>query len=206
MSKQKLHYSDGKSNKFWLITLEGCTQTVSYGKVGTNGQTKTKEFTTAAEAKRSYEKLIQAKLKKGYNAAEASVTNPAQSTNAEEPIQQAETKTPAADDSVLATVRSESQPAITAVTITRSIELEPVFWLWATWRQHLPQQRPKRTPFNQQEALARLAKVPVRRYGWEWDWSEAQIVVSLSREEAHFWFTAMTEANRDINPLLSLSE
>jgi len=45
-------------------------------------------------------------------------------------------------DSVPATKRSGSQPAMSADTIIRSLDLDPEDWLWATWRQHLPKPRP----------------------------------------------------------------
>ncbi len=58
--------SDGSSNKFWDITLTGSKFTVTFGKIGTNGQTQLKEFKTDSEAQVAYEKLIAEKTKKGY--------------------------------------------------------------------------------------------------------------------------------------------
>ncbi len=66
MEKRSLHYKDDKSDKFWTITLDSCNQTVHYGRTGSLGQTETKTFSTAEQAKQSVEKLIQQKLKKGY--------------------------------------------------------------------------------------------------------------------------------------------
>ncbi|NEQ48486.1 MAG: WGR domain-containing protein [Leptolyngbya sp. SIOISBB] len=66
MKQQSLQYSDGKSDKFWCISLDEATHTVSYGRVGTKGQTKKKEFASAAAAEKSFEKLVREKLKKGY--------------------------------------------------------------------------------------------------------------------------------------------
>lgn len=57
---------DGKSDKFWIIELSGTSHTVRYGRQGTDGQTKTKDFASASEAQASYEKLITQKEKKGY--------------------------------------------------------------------------------------------------------------------------------------------
>ena len=56
---------DGKSDKFWIIELSGTSHAVRYGRVGTDGQTKTKDF--ADEAKASYDKLVDQKVKKGYS-------------------------------------------------------------------------------------------------------------------------------------------
>jgi len=63
---ESLEFSDGKSAKFWKISVRGKTQTVNYGRLGTTGQKKTKQFETPAAAKQASEKLIEAKKKKGY--------------------------------------------------------------------------------------------------------------------------------------------
>jgi uncharacterized protein (TIGR02996 family) len=59
-------FSDATSNKFWHIELTGKTFTVTFGRVGTNGQTQTKSFPTAAAAQKEHHKLVAQKLKKGY--------------------------------------------------------------------------------------------------------------------------------------------
>jgi predicted DNA-binding WGR domain protein len=66
MERRSLQYTDAKSDKFWTITLEGKSHTVQYGRVGTTGQSQTKEFGSEAEAQKSFQKLLQEKLKKGY--------------------------------------------------------------------------------------------------------------------------------------------
>lgn len=60
-------FRDGRSDKFWEITLSGLTHTVRYGRVGTEGQSATKEFPSAEKAQASHDKLIAQKVKKGYN-------------------------------------------------------------------------------------------------------------------------------------------
>ena len=40
-------FSDAKSHKFWNIDVQGKSFTVTFGKIGTAGQTKTKEFADA---------------------------------------------------------------------------------------------------------------------------------------------------------------
>ena len=57
----------GGSRKFWEITLSGNQHTVSFGRLGTRGQTKTKTFPDAGQAKRDSERLIRSKLAKGYS-------------------------------------------------------------------------------------------------------------------------------------------
>ena len=66
MIQRNFEYQEDKSSKFWNITLEDCSHTVTYGKLGAAGRTQAKSFDTEAEAKKSYEKLIQQKQKKGY--------------------------------------------------------------------------------------------------------------------------------------------
>jgi predicted DNA-binding WGR domain protein len=57
--------SDG-SDKFWHIHLLGKSVKVTFGRVGTPGQTRTWHFTSPAQAKRAYERRIQEKLAEGY--------------------------------------------------------------------------------------------------------------------------------------------
>jgi uncharacterized protein (TIGR02996 family) len=57
---------DGKSNKFWNIDLKGNAFTVTFGRIGSAGQTQTKEFADAAKAQKEHDKLVKEKLAKGY--------------------------------------------------------------------------------------------------------------------------------------------
>ncbi|MGZ3423537.1 MAG: WGR domain-containing protein, partial [Polyangiales bacterium] len=61
--------SEGTSNKFWEIELEGSSFTTRYGRIGTEGQVTTKSFATPVEAKKAYEKIVAEKVKKGYELA-----------------------------------------------------------------------------------------------------------------------------------------
>ena len=63
---RRFEYSEGKSNKFWEISVQGADMTVNFGRIGTNGQTKTKTFADAAAAQREADKLIEEKTGKGY--------------------------------------------------------------------------------------------------------------------------------------------
>jgi len=62
----KLVYQDETSNKFWNIVVEGNKHTVTYGRVGTAGTSKSKEFADEAAALKDAEKLTNAKRKKDY--------------------------------------------------------------------------------------------------------------------------------------------
>jgi uncharacterized protein (TIGR02996 family) len=59
-------FSDGKSNKFWNIDLQGNAFTVTFGRAGTAGQTQTKQFADEARARKAHDKLVAEKLAKGY--------------------------------------------------------------------------------------------------------------------------------------------
>ncbi|MFT3698903.1 MAG: WGR domain-containing protein [Kofleriaceae bacterium] len=59
--------SEGTSNKFWDIKLDGKSFTTTYGKIGSNGQTTIKKFATPAAAQKEHDKLIAEKTKKGYS-------------------------------------------------------------------------------------------------------------------------------------------
>lgn len=62
----RYEFSEGSSNKFWQIDLDGTSFTTTYGRIGTDGQTTMKEFDSEAKAKKEYDKLIAEKVKKGY--------------------------------------------------------------------------------------------------------------------------------------------
>jgi len=56
----------GKSNKFWEIAVAGLEVTVRYGRIGSDGTAKTKEFSDAEAAQTHADKLIKEKTAKGY--------------------------------------------------------------------------------------------------------------------------------------------
>ena len=64
---KKLQYIDGTSDKFWQITVDGNKHTVTYGRNGSAGQSKTKTFSTAEDCLADAEKLYREKIKKGYS-------------------------------------------------------------------------------------------------------------------------------------------
>jgi DNA ligase-1 len=59
-------FVEGTSSKFWEISVNGAEHTVRFGRIGTNGQTKTKSFPDAASAARDAAKLVEEKVGKGY--------------------------------------------------------------------------------------------------------------------------------------------
>lgn len=64
--KKELSYKDEKSDKFWKIEVSGSSHTVTYGKTGSNGTSKTKDFESDEAALKDAEKMVASKTKKGY--------------------------------------------------------------------------------------------------------------------------------------------
>src|SRR5919202_2950358 len=206
MSTREFRYADGSSAKFWRITLNGRSHTVEFGRIGTAGQTQMKSFEDDVKAADSYRKLIGEKLRKGYvednadgSPAPESPTTPTPVPRAarivprHQPDAPSPASPPVADAPGSPPVEAEWPPR-------RALKLDVTDWLWATWRPHTPLPRPAPALFDQAEAAQRLAKVPVGTYGWEWRWEKIGIAPALTREEAHFWLTAMTSAGSRVKP------
>ncbi len=64
----RLYYQDGSSHKFWQITQEDTHVALHYGKVGTQGQHRQKAFDNVQAAASYFQKQVQSKQKKGYQA------------------------------------------------------------------------------------------------------------------------------------------
>jgi len=63
---RRFEFSDSTSNKFWEVEVKGKTLNVTFGKIGTKGQSKPKDFATPEKAKAEMGKLIKEKTGKGY--------------------------------------------------------------------------------------------------------------------------------------------
>lgn len=63
---RRYEFVEGSSSKFWEIALEGASFTARWGRLGTDGQEKTQDFDSPAEAKKAHDKLCAEKEKKGY--------------------------------------------------------------------------------------------------------------------------------------------
>jgi len=63
---RRFEFVDSTSNKFWEVDVKGKTLNVTFGKIGTKGQSKPKDFATPEKAKAEMEKLIKEKTGKGY--------------------------------------------------------------------------------------------------------------------------------------------
>lgn len=65
-------YKDEKSQKFWEVTVSGSEVTTRYGRIGSDGQKKTKSFKDAEKAKANADSQAAKKVAKGYEPAVAS--------------------------------------------------------------------------------------------------------------------------------------
>lgn len=65
--KRYFEFVEGTSSKFWEISTSGNEVTTRWGRIGTDGQSKTKAFTDEAAARKEYDKLIAEKTGKGYS-------------------------------------------------------------------------------------------------------------------------------------------
>ena len=209
MTQRKFEYQDDKSNKFWHITLENCSQTITYGEIGAKGRTQSRSFETEAEAQKSYEKSIQQSLKKGY--VEVATANhkvkkeqtKAKSTKSKKAVVD-KTKTTSVGQTVTIPKKLE---------ITRSIDLNPEDWHWATWRPRIPLAKPPVKPFDLEIAKKQLEiiKKPQSNYYYHVyqqanNWQKAKINNFVSKEEALFWLNVLTldtnQDNQDYNQLI----
>src|SRR5262249_15796126 len=69
-------YSDAKSHKFWNIEVSGNSVAVTFGEIGTAGQTQTVTFFNDEMAEDGADMLIREKLKEGYVETTARVAMP----------------------------------------------------------------------------------------------------------------------------------
>ncbi len=65
---ERFELIEGSSNKFWEVWVTAKTLSVRWGRIGSEGQTKSKAFASAALAGAERDKLIAEKVKKGYKA------------------------------------------------------------------------------------------------------------------------------------------
>ncbi len=190
MSTRHLIFTDGSSNKFWKIELDGESHTVTFGRVGTDGQSKTKDFDDAEAAKKSFDKLIEQKVKKGY-------------LDAGQGSAKTVSKTPAASKGVAASktmkkqkseVRSElKQPAVEADrSVTREIDLDPNDWFMASFRNRERLDRGEPPESDLDAAAKKLAGLKATHYGWALPYEKIGFGPIMARDDAHFWLEAMT--------------
>ncbi|MBS0206199.1 MAG: DUF4132 domain-containing protein [Planctomycetes bacterium] len=215
--RRDMVFQEGTSHKFWQIELNGSSHTVTFGKVGTNGQTQTKEFDSEDAAVKSYDKLVAEKLKKGYvetssgaasTPAAAPVTSSAAASkpdSAAKPVKPAPSKKKvevAAEPAAIEAVPA-SPVNVANLQVVREIRLNDEDWARATFQRKAPPQRCTPRPFDQTKCLAQLAKLKTESYGWDLRWQDLNLPSGLERMEAHFWLVAMTtNRNYSLTPKL----
>jgi predicted DNA-binding WGR domain protein len=64
---RRFEFVEGTSAKFWMAEVQGHTFIVVFGRLGTGGQRKEKEFPDEAGARREYERKVAEKLREGYH-------------------------------------------------------------------------------------------------------------------------------------------
>ncbi|MEI8256766.1 MAG: WGR domain-containing protein, partial [Deltaproteobacteria bacterium] len=63
---RRFEFEEGGSSKFWEVSLSGDAMTVTFGRLGSAGQSKTKSFASADAAQKEADKLVAEKTRKGY--------------------------------------------------------------------------------------------------------------------------------------------
>jgi predicted DNA-binding WGR domain protein/HEAT repeat protein len=63
---RRFEFVEGNSAKFWECSVEGSSFVVTYGRLGTAGQRKEKDFPSPADAHKERDKKVAEKLKEGY--------------------------------------------------------------------------------------------------------------------------------------------
>ncbi len=63
---QRFEFSEGSSNKFWQIAVEGTLVMVEYGRIGNKAQSSIKTFDTGEQANKEMNSMIVKKVAKGY--------------------------------------------------------------------------------------------------------------------------------------------
>ena len=194
MARREFHFTDGTSNKFWAIDLDGEKFTVHYGRIGTSGQAQEKTFASTDQAKREHDKLVQEKTKKGYletDGAGHAASAPAPVAKAPAKKAAAEPKDAAAEV-VPTPVAAEPayEPVLVAGTFERSLNLPPGSHSIVSWESHEPLTRASAPAFNREAALKKLASIDAS-WGYP-QWEKISIPDNPSREEACFWLRAVS--------------
>ncbi len=202
---RSLVLSEGTSNKFWKIELDGWSHTVTFGRIGTAGQIQTKDFSDAAAARKAFDKLVAEKLKKGYVDHDASAGVSAASPQPD--AKKAAKPAPVEPEAKPAEKPAPEPAALKSMLATpREIALDPEDWFRAGYRPRQRLQRGAAKPFDQDDCLRRLAKLMTTFHGWDTRWQDLELPTSLTPEEAHFWFIAMTTPRERDTSMQSLAD
>lgn len=207
MATREFRFQDEKSDKFWRVEVEGKSQTVTFGRWGTTGQAQTKEFASDEAARQATDKLIAEKVKKGYAELSGGAASPGSAAPpvprmkpAAAPAVAPSPQTPMPAPAAAMAPAAEAAPPRALDLPASHIDLGPLDWRLATWRPAESVQPPAPPPFVQAECAERLLRLKTTGYGWTMDWSKVGIPEAMTREEAHFWYLAMTSVEKDVDP------
>lgn len=205
MSRREFRFSDGSSNKFWTIECKGTSHTVNFGRIGTSGQTQTKDFSTEDEAKKAAEKLIAEKVKKGYTEVTNENASPAPAASAEPAVEKPKAKAtkkataeePKAEETPVVEQPKPAPAKIAAVipSVTHTIDLEPEDLENAKWpKKWKPLTRETPQPFDINRCVETLTAMDINKWGrWDYQWPTKIMPSSMSGQEAHFWLRVMQQ-------------
>ncbi|AVV50067.1 Uncharacterized protein XB17_01476 [Leptospira santarosai] len=204
--KQELTYQDGSSNKFWNIEVSGNSFTVTYGKIGTSGQTQTKTFDNEDKCLKEAQKLLSEKLKKGYQGTGevvASTSSPKSAKNKTEipEIKSAQTKQTTETNGKVAIAReSQTHSQNGNHTIEEKKLKEPIEKTLGLSKEELsvrfniaailPKEKPQ--SFDLKTKIEQLSSLKQGINWWNVDWTDQNIPLFMNKQEAHFWFLALT--------------
>lgn len=191
MSTRTFEMKEGRSTRFWSIALEGNAHVVRAGRAGTAGRPQTRNFASAKEARKAFEEQIRERLREGYvEVIEAARSTPEKSKGRDKPARGKARPEPAQPPAPAA---KRPPPIPLPEGLERGIDLDPQDWELVFWRPIPYRPLPEPRPFDLQACLERLDKVQMLDTG-ERHRPSLELPAAISREEAHFWFTAVTNA------------
>ena len=121
----ELELVDGKSKKFWRARTDGGSLVVNFGRIGTNGQNKTKDLGDADAAQAELDKLAASKRKKGYADVAGSGTQAAAPAPAIKPVVVPDEKDEAPSGPVTMTYTAGGrQMTLTMKVVGKALETE----------------------------------------------------------------------------------
>lgn len=172
---RRFEFSEGSSNKFWQVNQKGASLEIQWGKIGTNGQSQTKDFATDGQAKSEADKLIAEKKKKGYVEAASSGASTGATPKAPTPG----TKEPAAAKPKKAKAASNAK-ADAAVIETASLAMTPAEPVPAAPAELAPQaQAPQLVDFDPEPVIVLTDEQRALRDAWR----ELEPIAVSSRAE-----------------------
>ncbi|MEY4561188.1 MAG: hypothetical protein RLZZ618_465 [Pseudomonadota bacterium] len=178
---QRFELTDTSSSKFWEVNVVGADLVVRFGRIGTDGQTKTKTLADGAAAEKERSKLVKEKQAKGYVPAGVTAGLPAVAAAKPISVPAPPASTPAASQRNAATTPPVLQASALPLNApapapAASTDLLPLTWpnegfQWTPlWDELLPVMRGIKAPpipsaLDMLSSIPRLADVPASSTG-----------------------------------------